>query len=137
MVLSSKVSRKEIRDWFYKALSPHPQELGKVYPVRIVDIEPDDPQERFINIYVSEGEMRESDNGLGVLTYLNLEIGFHLIGGKDDQLDHMEFIADRAINKYQQISPPPFDFYKTRFNYAGDSEDQYEQLYVSLEVITR
>lgn len=130
-------SRKEVRDWFKAALSSHESVLGKVYPLRVVEFEDESDQpERFTNVYVSEGDIQQSDEGGRPLMLMTLEMGFNLRSGKDDDLDHCEFIADRALKAYAKGRPPPFSFYKERFNYSGDAEDAYEQLYVTYQIIT-
>lgn len=129
--------RKDVRAWFKQALSAHSAVLGQVFSKRVVIFEPDESPDVFTNIYISDGELQASDGGLGVLTYMSVDIGFHRKGGSDDDLDHMEFIAERALREYDKIHPSPFTFYKLRFAYAGDSEDAYEQLYLTFQVITR
>ena len=107
------LNRKSVRDWFHQALSPHASALGTVYPVRVVEFDEDsEPPKAFTNVYVSEGSIRESDDGAGALTFMTLELGFNLRTGKDDDLDHCEFIADRAIEAFRKVKPPQFDFYK-------------------------
>lgn len=130
--------RKEIRTWFKQALSAHANTLGPVFSKRVVIFDdPDNEPDTFTNIYIADGQLRESDQGMGALTYLSVDIGFHRKQGGDDELDHMEFIAERALLEYDKTHPSPFSFYKTGFTYAGDSEDAYEQLYLSFQVITR
>jgi len=132
------LSRKEIRGWFYRALSHQPQVLGKVYPARVVEFDPDEEMPKvFSNIYISDGEHQASDGELKTLTYMTVEIGFNMKNGKDDDLDHMEFIADEAIEEYIKMERPGFSFFKVRFSYGGDAEDAYEQLYITFQLITR
>ena len=133
--MSSK--RKAVRDWFKQALLPHAKQLGATYPVRAIEFDEGKEPERFTNVYISEGEIQSAGQGLGFLTHMTCEVGFHLKAGKDDDLDHMQFIADRALSEYCKQSPPPFDFYETRFNYSGDTEDAYVQLFVSFQIISR
>lgn len=130
-------NRKQIRDWFKQALLPHSKELGIIYPIRSIEFEANDSPEKFTNVYIDEGEIRESEQGLGVMTYMLAQVGFHLKSGKDDDLDRMEEVADRALAEYSRLRPPPFDFYKERFNYSGQSEDTYIQLFVTLQIISR
>jgi len=130
-------NRKQIRDWFKQALLPHSKVLGTVYPYRSVELDPDSPTPKFTNIYISEGESRQAEQGLGVMTYMQAEVGFHLKAGKDDDLDQMEDIADTALEEYMRLYPATFDFYKERFNYSGDSEDAYISLFITFQIISR
>jgi len=133
--VSSK--RKAVRDWFKQALMPHVKHLGVTYPLRAIEFEEGEEPARFTNVYISEGDIQSAENGLGRLTYMNCEVGFHIKAGKDDDLDHMQFIADRALAEYQKQSPPDFSFYEMRFSYAGDTEDAYVQLFISYQIISR
>lgn len=131
-------NRKEIRDWFYQALSPYSKTLGDVYPVRIVEFEEGkEPPEVFTNIYITQGDIDAFDSGLATQTMMQVEIGFHMRYGKDNDLDQCEEIAEKAIKEYSRVRPPNFNFYKTGFSYAGDTEDAYEQLYLSFQLITQ
>ena len=130
-------SRKEIRDWFGKALNGHLSELGKVYTTRMILFNDNAEPEKFVNVYIESGEIRNGEQGLGPLNYSVCEIGFHSKKGDDDDLDHMEFISDRAIDQYRQIMPPGFDFYKQRYTYQGTDEDKYRSLFITYEIVSR
>lgn len=129
--------RSEIRAWFKQALESQTETLGQIYSKRVVILDPDESPTVFTNIYISDGELQTSDEGLGVLTYLSVDIGLHIKAGEDDDLDLMEQAVETALVEYDNTNPSTFSFYKQRFTYAGDSEDTYQQLYLTFQVITR
>lgn len=131
------IKRKEIRDWFSKALNAHTAELGKTYSNRLVLFDDKSNPEKFTNVYLESGEFRESEDGIHPLMYSVCEIGFHSKTADDDGLDHMEAIADRAIQQYEKLNNPEFSFYKTRYTYQGTDEDTYRSLFVTYEIVSR
>ena len=128
------LNRRQIREWFKKALLARSAVVGLVYDSRDVIVE--DEPDSFANFYIESGKV-EDDSNLGrELYYIDFSIVVNVKNGSDDDLDNVEVEIGNAISNYVRLSPPNFSFYRTGFHYSGDPTDTYNRLVLEYQIIT-